>query len=347
VNSSENSVFRNFFFEANGWTRGQYALFRVFLGVHLLITNFLLVVSVNDRLAIALAAAGAFLSLLLIFGMKERISAFMLAAISALFFGVKPNGPHDSQQLLVFVLLAHTELAPTVRSLENIPWRLPQPVHALVWSIAIGFYVFYGVSLLLGSDYPALVLLYLLSPLAIFPRLRPWVWLLNSIVAFLLVVGIGNVTIALLLFQFFLFDPKWLAGKRTPEAEVLFYDGECGLCHRAVLFALEEDRLGDQFRFAPLQGKTLEDQIPIERRQKLPDSIVVLTEGGEILTKSKAVRHVLQKLGGVWRILALVLYLPFADLGYDAVAKVRKLLFRAPPDICPVVPSLWQSRFLR
>ena len=36
--------------------------------------------------------------------------------------------------------------------------------------------------------------------------------------------------------------------------DLLFYDGTCGLCHRAVTFALARDPDGSRFRFAALQG---------------------------------------------------------------------------------------------
>ncbi|HZH02738.1 MAG TPA: DCC1-like thiol-disulfide oxidoreductase family protein [Myxococcaceae bacterium] len=37
------------------------------------------------------------------------------------------------------------------------------------------------------------------------------------------------------------------------DSDILFYDGGCGLCHRAVRFVLARDPAG-RFRFAPLGG---------------------------------------------------------------------------------------------
>jgi predicted DCC family thiol-disulfide oxidoreductase YuxK len=130
-------------------------------------------------------------------------------------------------------------------------------------------------------------------------------------------------------------------------SERIFYDGECGLCHGFVRFVVARDRPG-RFRFAPLQGTTYSTAVPGERRAGLPDSIVVAAADGRVLARSDAVAHVLATLGGGWRTLARMLLLvprPLRDLGYDAVAAVRRRLFRRPPDLCPVVPRALRGRF--
>src|ERR1700689_3400113 len=82
------------------------------------------------------------------------------------------------------------------------------------------------------------------------------------------------------------------------EAEYLFYDGHCGLCHRAVRFVLRHDRGGRAFRFAPLQGSTFRARVAEERRVGLPDSVVVLTRDAELLVRSAASLHIFRRLGG-------------------------------------------------
>ncbi|HYE74093.1 MAG TPA: DCC1-like thiol-disulfide oxidoreductase family protein, partial [Blastocatellia bacterium] len=71
--------------------------------------------------------------------------------------------------------------------------------------------------------------------------------------------------------------------------DLVFYDGHCGLCHGLVLFVLARDQEGKNFRFAPLGGKTFERLISQERRQTLPDSIVLLSHSGEVYTRSAAI----------------------------------------------------------
>ncbi len=132
------------------------------------------------------------------------------------------------------------------------------------------------------------------------------------------------------------------------ESEYVFYDGHCGLCHRAVKFILKHDRSGNAFRFAPLQGETIQSLVPADQRAGLPDSFVVLTRDGSLLMRSNASLHILQTLGGGWKILAKVLRvipLGFRDLVYDFVARIRYRLFGRRDDLCPIVPPDLRARF--
>jgi predicted DCC family thiol-disulfide oxidoreductase YuxK len=134
----------------------------------------------------------------------------------------------------------------------------------------------------------------------------------------------------------------------TPDAEFLFYDGHCGLCHRAVKFVLKHDRSGNAFRFAPLQGPTFQSRIPAGQREGLPDSIVVLTGEGSPLVRSNAFLHILKRLGGGWAILGGVLTVvprPARDLAYDSIARTRYRIFGTRDDLCPIVPADLRARF--
>jgi predicted DCC family thiol-disulfide oxidoreductase YuxK len=134
----------------------------------------------------------------------------------------------------------------------------------------------------------------------------------------------------------------------APAAEYLFYDGHCGLCHRAVKFVLRHDRSGQAFRFAPLQGETFRARVAAERRAGLPDSVVLLTRDGELLVRSAAFLHILRRLGGGWRALAALLgVIPrgMRDIAYDFVARIRYRVFGKREDLCPIVPAEWRARF--
>jgi predicted DCC family thiol-disulfide oxidoreductase YuxK len=140
----------------------------------------------------------------------------------------------------------------------------------------------------------------------------------------------------------------FLVESGAPAAEYLFYDGHCGLCHRAVKFVLKHDRGGRAFRFAPLQGETFLVRVAAERRSGLPDSVVVLTRDGELLVRSAAFLHIFRRLGGGWRVLAAVLsVLPrgLRDLAYDFVARIRYRVFGKREDLCPIVPAELRARF--
>lgn len=136
---------------------------------------------------------------------------------------------------------------------------------------------------------------------------------------------------------------------RGPAAvETVFFDGSCGLCHAFVRFVVRRDAHG-AFRFAPLGGPAFLAEVPDRERFGLPDSVIVRTAGGESLTRTAAVLHVLPRLGRGWPFVAAVLRAvprPVRDFGYDRVAAIRRRLFAAPGGACPVVPPHLRARFL-
>jgi len=130
--------------------------------------------------------------------------------------------------------------------------------------------------------------------------------------------------------------------------ERMFYDGHCGLCHRAVKFVLARDQGGKLFRYAPLQGTTFAVLVPQERRAGLPDSVVVLTSDGRLLVRSAAFIHILRRIGGGWGMLAAVVAIvprPIRDAAYDFIARIRYRVFGRPTEVCPVTPPELRARF--
>lgn len=145
------------------------------------------------------------------------------------------------------------------------------------------------------------------------------------------------------------FGSRALPPQRPQHPELLLYDGNCGLCHGAVRVLMAEDRDGTSFCFAPLGGLTFEERLAPEDRDALPDSVALLTEDGRLLCRFAAVRHALLRLGGLWRLLDLLLVpIPTAlgNLGYDAVARVRHRIFAKPEDACPLLPPPLRARML-
>jgi predicted DCC family thiol-disulfide oxidoreductase YuxK len=152
----------------------------------------------------------------------------------------------------------------------------------------------------------------------------------------------------MVMLHLFTFDPGWVKPLRKKAADMIFYDGRCGLCHRAVRFLLAEDSPGETFRFAPLGGEVFRATVTEERRVALPDSLIVMTDEGELLSRSSAALYVMKRLGGVWRIIASIGQLipgAWRDVGYDAVARMRYRLFRKPEFACPLLPGRLRSRF--
>ncbi len=116
----------------------------------------------------------------------------------------------------------------------------------------------------------------------------------------------------------------------------------------AVRFVLAEDRMGNLFRFSPLEGELFSSSVSAEQRRALPDSIIVQTSEGVLLARSSAVLHVMRRLGGMWTVFAelgKVVPQTLRDAIYDRVAAVRRRLFGIPETVCPIVPKDLQERF--
>jgi predicted DCC family thiol-disulfide oxidoreductase YuxK len=146
----------------------------------------------------------------------------------------------------------------------------------------------------------------------------------------------------------FALDPAWIPGRRGGTPALLFYDGDCGLCHRAVRFVVAEDPDGAAFRFAPLASGLFAQRLEEARRRALPDSLVVLAADGRVLTRSAAVLFILAALGGWWRVLAgvgAIVPRALGDALYDRVAAVRRRWFAAQAGACPVIAPGLRARF--
>ena len=80
----------------------------------------------------------------------------------------------------------------------------------------------------------------------------------------------------------------------------------------------------------------------------MPDSVVVLTSGRQLLTRSAAQLHLLDRLGGIWRILsrcARIIPPPLRDLVYRFIAAIRYRVFGREKELCPVMPPTMRQRF--
>ena len=110
---------------------------------------------------------------------------------------------------------------------------------------------------------------------------------------------------------------------------IVFFDGECALCHRAVHFLISADQR-QQFLFAPLQGETAEARL----KQPVPlDSLVLLEQGTRELRYGKAALRICWYLGRWWRLLGLLSFLPswLADRVYRLVARNRHFFGKSSP----------------
>lgn len=136
---------------------------------------------------------------------------------------------------------------------------------------------------------------------------------------------------------------------------ILFFDGVCGLCNRFVDFMLKADSRS-RFRYAPLQGETarrllgVDDQAgghkPGDPQAGDPRSFVFLEKDASY-EQSNAVLLALSRLGGPWRLIA-VLYVfprPVRDFVYRIVARNRYRWF-GRRDACRLPAPEERDRFL-
>lgn len=134
-------------------------------------------------------------------------------------------------------------------------------------------------------------------------------------------------------------------------AELVLYDGVCGLCNRLNQFLLTRDAR-DRFRFAPLQGALATELVArYGRSARDLDTVYVIADFGgpreRLLDKSRAIFHVLGRLGGLWsvaRVLSL-LPTPVTDLGYSYVARHRYQWF-GQSEVCLLPEPRHRAKFI-
>ncbi|MCB9726932.1 MAG: DUF393 domain-containing protein [Deltaproteobacteria bacterium] len=319
----------------------------------------------------AFSGVASVLALLVALGRADRFAALLLAYALLCLRDLSPplSGvaawPVAESMLVVHALVPgvpYGALAARGRPDPGAGFTFPHRLYAAGWVVLGLAHLATGVDRALAPGWtsaplPAAIATGLLCaleiaalPLATVTRWRPYVFLALvglQLAATLAAADAPGAWLALAA-HIFLFDPAWVPGRRAPEPEHIFYDGSCALCHGAVRFLLAEDPDGRAFRFAALQSDTFERLVPAERRATLPDSIVVRTASGDLLLRARAVRHLLARLGGLWRLVAAasrVIPPPVADSLYDLVARVRYRLFGKKSDACPLMPPELRTRF--
>jgi predicted DCC family thiol-disulfide oxidoreductase YuxK len=265
-------------------------------------------------------------------------------------------------------------------------WRFPQPIHRVAWIVMAVGYTYSGweklwspswvdgtamlkvlenplarpsfvldamlalpESIWVPLTWGALAFELLFAPLALSRRLRPWLWLgmLLLHLSLMVLIDFADLSFGMVVLQLFTFDPAWVKAKNPTEKVTLFYDGVCGLCHRAVRFVLAEDRTGRACDLAPLQSELFASSVTTP--EEVPDSIVLRRADGTLLFRSAAVMHAMERLGGSWRVAAVglrVIPAPIRDVVYKFIARIRSRLFRQPDGFCPIVPQHLRARFV-
>jgi predicted DCC family thiol-disulfide oxidoreductase YuxK len=105
---------------------------------------------------------------------------------------------------------------------------------------------------------------------------------------------------------------------------IIFYDGDCGLCQRSIRFVYKADTK-NIFHYAPLNGQTYNK---IYGNVKDPLTTIKFFHNQITYQKSLAVFEILKLLGGKYKILLIFKIIPIfiCDYVYDKIANRRKLI---------------------
>jgi predicted DCC family thiol-disulfide oxidoreductase YuxK len=127
---------------------------------------------------------------------------------------------------------------------------------------------------------------------------------------------------------------------------ILLFDGVCNFCNGVVNFVLDHDPQG-RFRFAALQSDVGKQLLAEHGLGDLPLSTSVLIAGGRAYPDSEGILRAAVLLGGPFKLLTPLLFVPRAlrDLLYRAFARNRYRWFGVA-DQCRVPTPEIRSRFL-
>jgi len=134
---------------------------------------------------------------------------------------------------------------------------------------------------------------------------------------------------------------------------ILFFDGECGFCDRAIRFAMSRDVHGRLYA-ATLAGEPAQLALaPFTERLRNVDSTVLYLpatadRAASVQLYSDAALSVLRLLGGAWGVLGVAgMLVPrwLRDTAYKAFAKRRFQLF-GRVEACQLWPPAWRARIL-
>ena len=115
--------------------------------------------------------------------------------------------------------------------------------------------------------------------------------------------------------------------------DLLLLDGDCGLCHRLVLFM--EPRLGRGINlgYRPIKSDDAQNVISkFPKLQQKADSVYLLRNGRSYVRSAAVIRCLLylRWYWKMWFIIFWVVPLPIRDIVYRFVSKYRHLVFKRP-----------------
>lgn len=124
---------------------------------------------------------------------------------------------------------------------------------------------------------------------------------------------------------------------------ILFYDGDCGVCSRAVRFILKNERSNKLF-FSSLKGDFAIHFLAGSGIESVNSNTLYLFENGKLYHKSRAAMKLIPYLKGSYGLLKILYIFPrfFRDFVYDCIAANRKVFFK---NVCELI-NFDKSRFI-
>ena len=125
---------------------------------------------------------------------------------------------------------------------------------------------------------------------------------------------------------------------------ILLFDGLCNLCSGAVQFLIRIDKKAI-IHFAPLESGFA--KMRIANGVVIKTDSVVYVKGKKMYQKSRAIIEVLNDIGGIWKIVNVMLVFPqgLTDRLYDFIA-IRRYRWFGKKDRCMVPGPDSAKRFL-
>lgn len=126
---------------------------------------------------------------------------------------------------------------------------------------------------------------------------------------------------------------------------IIFYDGECGLCNFFVRFIFRHSPKG-AFYFAPLEGNTAQSHHIIKKGDTDWNS-VIFKKNGSLYYESDAVLEIFKNANTPWKWFYHFKFIPstWRNKIYKWIAKNRKFLWQK--NHCQIPNSAEKKFFLR
>jgi predicted DCC family thiol-disulfide oxidoreductase YuxK len=115
---------------------------------------------------------------------------------------------------------------------------------------------------------------------------------------------------------------------RTKKEPAILFDGACNLCSGLIRGIQKIDKK-HIFRLISLQSQSGEELLHMYKLSDSAFDSIVYVENGTVYQKSRAIFRIIEKTGGLWKILLIFKLLPnrINDYLYDLVARNRYKLF--------------------